>query len=372
MDQKSSVSSMRQHNSLLNHREFVDRAVALHSRPRMLFLELTRACNLSCPMCRPSRLSGKSLTMRQEVLDRVVDELFPYVECVDLRGWGESTLDLRLEHLIDQLNGAGTQTKLYTNLSARTPIYWRGIGRRQTMIAVSIDAATPTLYEKLRRGARFPRLLRNLHALRDEQLKRAGRQDILFSCIISDENIQEIPLLVELAKEYHIPTVRFDPITSPDEGRTYPRIGINQESSSALRSALSEAIGLAKQHDIELQLGANLSCRASIGGYDLCVHPWSYVYVRYDGGIGFCDHVMTHTDSIFGNIMKNTFMDIWNNTDYQRLRREHLDKRFTRLHHIGIECDWCYQHRYADYEHLFEKQYMPLQLSDSTNLDVLM
>jgi hypothetical protein len=32
------------------------------------------------------------------------------------------------------------------------------------------------------------------------------------------------------------------------------------------------------------------------------------------------------------------------------MRREHVEHDFERLHHLGIECDWCYENRYTDCE----------------------
>lgn len=355
----------RKLNSKINHEDFSRHLTKLRSRPRMLFLELTRSCNLACPMCRPQILAGKHLTMSDSVLDRVEDELFPYVKVVDMRGWGESTLDRRLFSLIDQLNSSGIHTKLFTNLSTRNEQFWREMGQKNISIAVSIEAATPDVYERFRKGAKFTRFLSNLNALRREQLKRNGSNDIYFSTVISDENLCEILHLIYLAAEYDVPIVRLNPITLSNNISRYPLIGVSRERENDLRQAIIASQKLAQCTGVRLELAANLICsNLKHGGFDLCSHPWSYVYIRYDGGVGFCDHLMTNDDSILGNILDSPFMEIWNNDHYQQLRREHLEHDFDRLHNLGIECDWCYINRYADCENMIEPEIQPFDISN--------
>ena len=58
--------------------------------PNVLFLELTRRCNLACSMCRGSMMTDHSLDMSEAVLRRIEEDLLPTARVVDLRGWGES------------------------------------------------------------------------------------------------------------------------------------------------------------------------------------------------------------------------------------------------------------------------------------------
>lgn len=342
---------VRARNSRLNRDEAAARAITLESRPQMLFLELTRACNLACPMCRDEVLSGRHLAMSAEVLARVEAELFPYVDVVDLRGFGESTLDGRLLPLVDQLNTSGTWTKVLTNLSLHSPSYWGEVGSKEFLVGISLEAASPGAYERTRKGARFDRFLANLHALRRAQIARGGTDDIYFNVVVSDENICELVGLVELAGRASVPLITLNPIAQGTEDDTYPGIGVRPSNVKPLRDALEEARQCAAVNGVELRLGANLATGCTtLGGFGQCLHPWSYVYVRYDGGIGFCDHLLTQEDAIFGNILETSFMDVWNGASYTQMRQEHVDRDFERLHRQGIECDWCYKNRYTDCE----------------------
>src|SRR5688572_13063339 len=74
----SNWTELRKANTELNQSEYETGLVRLSSRPRMAFVELTRGCNLSCPMCRPKILAGAKFHMSTDLLDQLQRELFPY------------------------------------------------------------------------------------------------------------------------------------------------------------------------------------------------------------------------------------------------------------------------------------------------------
>jgi radical SAM protein with 4Fe4S-binding SPASM domain len=352
---------MKDYNSTLNHEEFLQKKIILESRPRMLFLELTRSCNLTCPMCRPELMAGHQFDMSEKVLNALENQLFPYIECIDLRAFGESTLDNRLFPLYKKAQTMGVKVNLYTNLVTRSAQYWREMGQYKINIAISLEAATEALYNEQRRGGTFKKFLINLEALSKARQESKHVESIYFSVTVSAENIQELPGLVRLAAQYGIKTIRLNPISKESPGSNYPAMGLEVALHAPLDASLSEALQIAAVHQIQLEMAASLTNEED-GGFDLCVHPWSYVVCSYDGDIIFCDHLIADKRAVMGNLLKDDFLTIWNNEAYQRIRKEHLRKDFERLKKCGIECDWCYKNRYADVESDFEPQYMPKTL----------
>lgn len=332
----------------------------------MVFVELTRACNLRCPMCRPVLMSGRSLAMSDAVLERVEAELIPYATVVDLRGFGESTLDNRLLPMIDRVATRGVVLKLITNLSIRTPDYWRELGARPVLIGISLEAATPAAYERTRLGAKFDRFLINLAALRSGQRDR-GSDDVYFNVVVDDANLDELVGVIELAARHGVRLVALNPIGNEHS------IGVPSSSDSRLRSALLDVQRAASSLGVTVQVNANLSqtCSES-AGYDQCIHPWSYVYVRYDGGIGFCDHLVDNDASIMGNLMQQDFDAIWNGPEYRAVRQQHAMRQFDALTALGIECAWCYDNRYTDQETLIEPDSPVIRLDGPAAVDVVL
>ncbi len=292
--------------------------------------------------------------MPDDILNKVAEQLFAYAEVVDLRGFGESALDNRLLAQVDALNAAGVKTKIITNLAPRSPEWWIDFGRRDILIGISLEAASPELYETTRRGAKHSTFLANLAALRAGQEQRGASDDIYFNVTVSDETIDEVSPLVELAADHGVPLITLNPIfhEAPEGGL---RIGVSPPKVARLNNTLRQARELADRRGVELRVGANLAMGCSaLGGYEQCIHPWSYVYIRYDGGIGFCDHLTTHDAAIFGSLADSDFMTVWNGPDYRRLRDDHGRRDFDRLTGLGLECDWCYRNRFTDGEYLIE------------------
>lgn len=368
-------NDLRAANALLNSAETARSATALESRPRTIFIELTRSCNLACPMCRPAVQSNSSLAMSDDVLDRVRTELFRYAEVIDLRGYGESTLDNRLLPLIDEVNLLGALPKIITNLTPRRPQWWSELGSRKILVGVSLEAASPELYELTRRGAKYSRFRANLEALRTAQIARGGEADLYFNVTVSDETVDEIPYLVDLAAAYSIPLITLNPLFHDDEGYEgdEPPVGVSAPAQLALRASLMSAQKLALRTGVELRVGANLGTGcAARGGYEQCIHPWSYVYIRHDGGIGFCDHLTTQEAAIFGNIASDDFMTVWNGPSYRQLRDDHARRDFDRLREQRLECGWCYKNRYTDAEYLIDPTKTVATLGSTLSVDELL
>jgi len=300
--------------------------------------------------------------MTDNVLTIIKEEIIPYVSVVDLRGWGESTLDSRLFSLIDEFTELGIRTRIYTNLTTHDENYWYEMGAKKIDIAISVDAANPQVYENIRRGAKYSQFLSNLKSLTKSRKEHNINSETYFSMVVSDINISQIPLIAKLAYEYNIPLIRLNPITVGQVHGRYPsKIGISKDRYQEYLAAISEALEICRRKKIRLQLGANIF-PTNDGGFDLCIHPWTYVGIRYDGSVIFCDHLMANDSAIMGNIKKIPFKEIWNSPEYQRLRKWHLRKNFVFLREQGIECDWCYKNRYADCEYLFHSKYKPLDL----------
>jgi len=358
------LNQSRNHNREINQSEFEAGVIQLTSRPRFLFIELTRACNLSCPMCRPTVQTGRRLHMADTILDQLIKEVLPYVECVDLRGSGESTLDPRLLPLIRELAADGIKVNLYTNLSTHRTNYWREMGGSPVNIAISVDAATPHLLEKIRRGISYKKFVCNLYDLQEGRSRSSVNNGLFFSAAIGDHNFQEIPGLIQLAAHYEVPLVRLNPLTLSTLSNPYSRIGVSHDRIEQLQKALLEAVEISRSSGVAIEIAASLN-NSNTGGFDRCLHPWSYCVVEYDGRLVFCDHFVDNERAIMASLTdSSSFMDAWNSMQYQNIRKMHVEKDFSWTRDRGLECDWCYGNRFADCEADIDKRYQPCSLDE--------
>lgn len=324
--------------------------------PKMVFVELTRSCNMYCTCCRPSILANKELDMTDSILQKVEDELLENTSVIDFRGWGESTLDKRLPELIQKWSSKGKTIILYTNCQAQNDEYWNNLFRLDVNVAISLRSANKERYENFMRGASFEQLKANL-----SQIPKNNK--VVLTVVVGDDNITDLSEIVNLANAYDIKTIHLNPLSHRPNPEDYPILGVTKNNKELLLRELDSINTISKEMNIDIRVCADLLSEDS---YDLkrCIHPWSYVYVSYNGNIGFCDHLMCVEESIMGNINSEHFSKIWNNEKYLQLRNRHAQKEVKCLFEDNIECNWCYKNRYANWETLVNSDYVNYSIDD--------
>ncbi|PRY36948.1 radical SAM protein [Umezawaea tangerina] len=346
----------RAENHDLNIVEFERRATVLTSMPRVLFIELTENCNLSCPMCRSAGPFQPSRNMSTELFDRVAEELFPTAEIVDLRGWGESTILKRFPEFVDKTLAHGCRIRLVTNLTVPNEQLWRKLVRSGALIAVSFDAGEPETFEILRKGAKFDVVMRNLRILADEaRVSGVGTDNIHLNVVVQPAALAELTQIVRVAAELGI-KVQLNPLTTGEDDPD--NLVHHREELLAELTGMAEA---ARELDVDVQINAALDPLWAQDAHadKTCTHPWMYCYVNYRGQVGFCDHLIgaPAEQHLLGDLTTTKFDDIWNGSAYQRLRAEHALGR-DGLSEQFEECKWCYHNRYVDFD---ETSYEPYQ-----------
>lgn len=346
--QDSSTSLTREANRALNIAEFERAAVTLRSRPRVLFIELTENCNLSCSMCRSAGSFDRTKNMDRKLFEAVAAELFPTAELVDLRGWGESTILRQFSEYVETTLDYGCRIRLVTNLTVSNESLWRRLVRAGSLIAVSLDTADEAVLNQLRRGAKLPVILRNLEILADEtRAAGADPANIHLNVVVQAAALDGLHEIVRLAARLGF-GIQMNPVTldesDPDDLRHhYP----------AVAEALARTAAEAKRLNVDARLGSSLAemWAAPEHAGTLCTHPWMYCYVNYRGQVGFCDHLIGEPDRgyLLGDLTAEHFDAIWNGAAYRDLRSQHgrwqegIGERFG-------ACNWCYRNRYVDFE----------------------
>ncbi|MGC4891484.1 radical SAM/SPASM domain-containing protein [Micromonospora sp. DT227] len=344
----AALHATKEANRALNIQEFEQRATTLRSRPRVLFVELTENCNLSCPMCRSAGPFDRSRNMAPDLFDRLADELFPTAEIVDLRGWGESTILKRFPDFVDKAADHGCRIQLVTNLTVTNEQMWRRLVRQGARINVSFDAASPETFADLRGGARLDAVLRNLEAIMDEAANCGLTHDtVVLNVVVQSAALPELRDIVKLGGQLGV-KVKLNVVTL-DEDDPDNLAGHREELARALHEAADEAAA----GDVRVQLNTALDPEwADLSHTDkTCTHPWMYFYVNYRGQAGFCDHLIGIPGDryLIGDLRRTSFEEIWNGERYQRLRAEHaagagaISEQFE-------ECRWCYRNRYVDFD----------------------
>lgn len=338
----------RDHNAVLNEREFIGKKIELTSRPRYLFVELTSNCNLSCPMCRDRVAYDKSKDMPFDLFCSIADELFPYAEVVDLRGWGESLIYPMFTEAVEYAAHFGCQLKIYTNLTVSRQEVIDCLMENRVITAVSFDAGARDTFRRIRRGSTIGGVLRNLQRLVEARNAYGIHSDyVYFSTTIQQENLTEISEIARIASDHDIRLLKLFPLCVPLTDHNHPF-----NNKTIVLRLIGHLRELSDKFSLKIDLGASLHPDLTVpyGRFTYCSHPWTHCYLSYQGSIGFCDHLIGLPYYSLAEWKDGAFHTNWNNSLFRRLRVEHA-KGFSGLSECFRDCRWCYAFRYVDIEH---------------------
>lgn len=275
--------------------------------PGRAIVELVNTCNLDCPMCRVGR-HGVNLDriMSVELFERILAALMPSLREVRLNGLGEATLHPDFASFVRRIRAAGLVGELITNLTCDDETI-RLLVDAEFTVLVSWDAATPRLFETLRRPASFAVTLASLRAL-GSAAAAAGRSDHLHLMMtLQRANFSELARVVELAAEAGVPHVVVNVIKLADESwieRHWDAI----DGSIARARETAAALGIrlfVPDHLGRHALDVGASPTPSTRG---CDRPWNEIVIRYNGEIGVCNMFNPY---VYGNVNRHGVEGAW-------------------------------------------------------------
>ncbi|MEQ1735939.1 MAG: SPASM domain-containing protein [Rhodoglobus sp.] len=292
-------------------------AVERRPDPERLILELANTCNLDCPMCRIGEFGVDATRfMARELFDRCAADLFPRVREVRLNGLGEATLVPWFEHCIDRVRDAGLHGELITNLTCAEATMRRLVEAR-FVVLTSWDAATPALFEKLRRPAVWQEQRARLQTLAALAARARTSDHLHLLFTLQRANVAELPGVVELAADVGVPNVLVNVVKLRDERwveRARPDILRSIEVARELAHARGIALTL-PDHVGELSLhGAGVLPTSARG----CDRPHKEVVVRWNGELTVCNMFNPYA---YGHLERHGFDRSWNGSLAQAFRR---------------------------------------------------
>lgn len=189
-----------------------------NSKPTFFTFETSAICNMHCSMCvvdeKLKKYSSERIKSSTKT-DYIYDELLPFSTKLQLHATGEvltgkdfwkalhkaqkMTKDRTLE--IEIFTNGQLLTHKNINKLLESPL---------TDLVVSMDAATDKTYSRIR-GGDFQQLCANVKNLISENNKR-GKLRIALAMVLMRENIEELPLFIEKAKDLGADTVTFWPL----------------------------------------------------------------------------------------------------------------------------------------------------------------
>ena len=171
-----------------------------------VYLEVTTRCNFSCTMClRKTGAVPMNVDMPLGRLKNIAGQLAAMgtVREVILLGYGEILCHPRALEVLGILKAKGFRVTLVTNGQLLTPALSRDLVRLGLdRIFVSIEGGDHLVHQKVRRGADFSRIVRNLKDLqRYKEVRQPGRPEIGLETVVTIDNTRQIRQILKLADE---------------------------------------------------------------------------------------------------------------------------------------------------------------------------
>ncbi len=348
---------MHENDSLVRStRQILNERIAHHSiekprgyaqhRPVEVYLQVASACNLDCYMCsehlRPQEHKhGRGLvSMPREIFRKIEEEIFPYSSKLTFGVGGEPTISKDFFSFLER--GAAAQQEIHLTTNG-TRIDREEIARNVSFVQLSLDAATPKTYERIRLGSTWTKMRYNLDQFNKHRDSDSSKRCHLTLCfVLMKSNIQELPDFVRLAKKVRADAVygqHVIPITEEgkreslieeperynryqDEARQqadhlgvplqipnpYPVSGDPKDSFDAISSTKND-----DEPPLELP--------PPHAHYKIpCCLPAKSVYILYDGRVYPCCHPFAHQKMQLGDLKEQNFSEIWNSSSYRNLR----------------------------------------------------
>lgn len=344
--------------------------------PAYIQLEQTNRCNAECIMCNHFYLGNRGA---QDINDAVIEKLsivFPYCETIMLNGDGEPFFSENIVKHISKYKRYGMKIGTNTNLCYIPEDCWELFGKGFDFLNISCDGATKETFEMIRRGLSFDTFLTNLRRL-NRIAPNLGKN---LDCVIMRENIDEVLMLVEFAKNNGFKSIRLhrmginpcigNAYDSDKEFEQYAVIKVLEAKEKATELGIAiqipnyvseiervkklffdpvtfskiidhrQEIAKEKYKDIRLDIdyfSSQVTDEDFKNGWDASRHcQWAIerCYVDLNGNISTC---CFNVRKKMGNILDRSFDDIWNGEAYKQLRMMMAKKQ---LPYFCKECNW--------------------------------
>lgn len=185
-------------------------------------LAIDDSCNLSCPSCRTHQIFERDkfqLRKRYQLADKIIEYVSQQTHKINIHvgSDGDPFASLIYRYFIKGIKHLpNVKFTLQTNGLLIKKMYYRHkeLFEKLKVLNISIDGATKKTYESLRRGGLFEKILENLEFVRIIK----NNFKVCLHMVVQQENWQEMPLMLELGKQFKVDKIFFNGIQDWNTG----------------------------------------------------------------------------------------------------------------------------------------------------------
>jgi MoaA/NifB/PqqE/SkfB family radical SAM enzyme len=290
--------------------------------PPFVHLEVSTRCNLHCITCvRSAVKGGKDLALAQAtaILDQVPD-----AAKVVLYGIGEPLLNRDFIPMLRAARDRHLYAGFFTNLTLLNEANVAAlVAAEPAYVSLSLDGATPAVFEKFRTGASFEKCVAGARRLTGA-VRRAGlATDFVIWFGATDENIGDLPELVYLARDLGARAIAVQDLMDWNV-TAVAQVLTGHGYHDGDRGRFEAAFGRAREAARATGVGVWHHVSAGTGGRT-CGYPWVYTFITVDGLVAPCPWLAYDGQVNFGSAFARPLAEIWRSAPYRAFRRELRD-----------------------------------------------
>ncbi|MDR2395725.1 MAG: radical SAM protein [Endomicrobium sp.] len=297
----------------------------IDSMPVRVFIATTNACNLRCSFC-PNTINPKTIKteMPWNIFEKIGNELFPFALEYHTTVNGEPFLTSYFPKIINILSKFNTGLNVTTNGMLLSQKISDLILPVLTDIKISFDGATKQTFERLRPGANFDQIIKNIRGFvkaRDQYMlsqdNRTIKPTLTLQVTLSRDNLEDLPKIVEIADDLGADRVKAYLMVVYKETELPNSLWYYQEMTDKI---LEEAEQNAQKAEIAYKFPKKFKSQTISAQNDVdtdCHFLWQEAWIKPNGDVVTC---CVLNAPVVGNIIQEPFIKIWNNQSYQRIR----------------------------------------------------
>jgi len=285
--------------------------------PELISIEITNACNSRCIMCPRSQLTRKICHMPLDLFKKIVDDCrrMP-LKKINLFWFGDSLCNPAIIDYMRHVRAALPGVKLYisTNAELLTPERSDIILSEKLLDVINfdIDGVEKDVYEKIRVGVNFDRVIKNVEYFMNAKKKLGVKPPQTRVTIIKMD----------------LTANQIDPFVTK-WSKIADKVDIN-DYNTWLGTQQERNVGGTRE-------------RSERGRFTYpCIHPWNELVIASDGNAGLCclDYDLTVK---LGNVHSKSVYDIWHGAKLKELRNELINLNYNKIECCGKCNAYIYQ-----------------------------
>ena len=306
--------------------------------PIRIDIENVSRCNFRCTMCQvsdwPKGKRGPDMSFAD--FKQLIDGQDGLVE-IKIQGFGEPTMGgdpfyemiryARAQHIWVRTTTNASRLHLHDS-------YKKLVDSDANEIQISIDGATKEVFEGIRRGSVFERVVSNCKLINGYCEERGIIRTKMW-VTVQKSNLHQLPELIDLAQDMKFKILVFSFDLNDFGTQRWRNINDDLAVGNLSRKSVDELLERARSKGINLSFWKQNFRFSTKDPKDMCAWPFERAYISSDMRVVPCCIIGNPDTSELGDARK--FNETWNGHDMVEFRKAHLEGRVPEV------CKSCYK-----------------------------